>query len=84
MFVIVCKESGCVQLACSQDPRTVMVLAPDVETNFDIIEFANMTPDEYKDKSLKVVDGELIDLGYVLELEKKGKIEGCGDCPPYA
>jgi len=84
MFVIVCKESRCVQLLCSQDPRTIMALASDVETNFDIIEFADKTPDEYKDKSLKVIDDELIDLGYVLDLEKEGKIDGCGDCPPYA
>ena len=84
MFVIVCKESGCVQLACSQDPRTVMVLAPDVDTHYDIIEFENETPETYQGKFLKVIDGEIIDLGYVLELEKEGKIEGCGDCPPYA
>ena len=84
MFVIVCKESGCVQLSCSQDPRIVMALAPDVETNFDIIEFADKTTEQYQGKSLKVINGELIDLGYTLELEKEGKIEGCGDCPPYA
>jgi hypothetical protein len=84
MFVIVCKESRCVQLLCSQDPKTVMALAPDVDTHYDIIEFENETPETYQGKFLKVINGELIDLGYVLELEKEGKIEGCGDCPPYA
>jgi hypothetical protein len=39
---------------------------------------------KYQGKFLKVIDGEIIDLGYVSELEKEGKIEGCGDCPPYA
>jgi hypothetical protein len=84
MFVIVCKESGCVQLSCSQDPRMVMALAPDVETNFDIIEFADKTSDEYVGQFLKVINGELISLGNISNLEKEGKIEGCGDCPPYA
>jgi hypothetical protein len=83
MFVIVCKESRCVQLLCSQDPKTVMALSPNVETNFDIIEFADKTVEQYQGKFLKVINGELIDLGYTLELEKEGKIEGCGDCPPY-
>jgi hypothetical protein len=83
MFVIVCKESRCVQLMCSQDPKTVMALASNVGTNFDIIEFADKTIEEYQGKSLKVINGELIDLGYVLELEKEGKLEGCGDCPSY-
>jgi hypothetical protein len=84
MFVIVCKESGCVKLTCTQNPRTVMALAPDVDTHYDIIEFENETPETYQGKFLKVIDGEIIDLGYVSELEKEGKIEGCGDCPPYA
>jgi len=84
MFVIVCKESGCVKLTCSQNPRNVMALAPDVDTHYDIIEFQNDNPETYQGKFLKVINGELIDLGYVLELEKEGKIEGCGDCPPYA
>lgn len=84
MFVIVCKESGCVKLTCSQNPRNVMALAPDVDTHYDIIEFENETPETYQGKFLKVINRELIDLGYVLELEKEGKLEGCGDCPSYA
>lgn len=84
MFVIVCNESGCVKLSSTQNPRTVMALAPDVDAHYDIIEFENVTPETYQGKFLKVIDGEIVDLGYVSELEKEGKIEGCGDCPPYA
>jgi len=84
MFVLACKESKCVQLICSEDPRIVMVLVSDVEINFDIIEFADKTPEQYVGKFLKVINGDLVDLGYTSELEKEGKLEGCGDCPPYA
>jgi hypothetical protein len=84
MFVIACKDSGCVQLSSSQDPRIVMALAPDVDVHYNIVEFSDKTIEQYKDKALKVVDGALIDLGYRLDLEKEGKIEDCGDCPPYA
>lgn len=84
MFVIVCKESRCVQLICSQDPRIVMTLAPDVDTHYDIIEFENETPETYQGKFLKVINEELVDLGYFVDLEKEGEIEGCGGCPSYA
>ena len=83
MFVIVCNESGCVKLSSTQNPRTVMALAPNVDAHYDIMEFENKTPETYQGKFLKVIDGELVDLGYVSELEKEGKIENCGDCPPY-
>ena len=84
MFVISCKESGCVKLTCTQNPRIVMALAPDVDTHYNILEFENEILEAYQGKFLKVINGELIDLGYVSELEKEGKLEGCGDCPPYA
>lgn len=83
MFVIVCKESGCVKLTCSQNPRDVMALAPNIDTDYDIIEFENETPGTYQGKFLKVINGALVDLGYVSELEKEGKIEDCGQCPSY-
>ena len=84
MFVVVCKESRCVQLLCNEDPRVVMVLASDVETNFDIIEFKDKNSDDYAGQFIKVIDGELINLGYIADLEKEGKVEDCGGCPPYA
>jgi hypothetical protein len=60
-----------------------MALAADVETNFDIVEFADKTTEQYQGKFLKVVNGDLVDLGYVSELEKQGAVDGCGDCPSY-
>ena len=84
MFVIVCKESGCVKAINSLDPRTVTALAPDVDTHYNIIEFKNENPETYQGKFLKVINKNLVDLGYFVDLEKEGKLEVCGDCPPYA
>lgn len=84
MFVIVCNESGCVKLSSTQNPRTVMALAPDVDAHYDIIEFENETPETYQGKFLKVINGELVDLGYFVDLEKQGALEDCGQCPPYS
>lgn len=84
MFVIVCKKSDCVKALNSLDPRAVMALAPDVDTHYNIIEFENEALENYQGKYLKVIDGNLVDLGYFSNLEKEGKIEDCGDCPPYA
>jgi hypothetical protein len=83
MFVIVCKESGCVKALNSLDPRTVMELAPDVDTHYNIIEFENEVLENYQGKYLKVINGNLVDLGYFSDLEKEGKIEDCGNCAPY-
>ncbi len=63
MFVIVCKESGCVKALNSLDPRTVMELAPDVNTHYNIIEFENEVLEDYQGKYLKVINGNLVDLG---------------------
>lgn len=83
MFVIVCNKSGCVKLSSTQNPRTVMALAPDVDAHYDIIEFENETPETYQGKFLKVINGELVDLGYFVDLEKEGTLEDCGQCPSY-
>ena len=82
MFVIVCKTSRCVKMTFSQDPRVVMNLRPNILDDFDIIEFPNESIDTYQGKFLKVIDNNLVDLGYVAELEKLGKIDDCGNCPP--
>lgn len=83
MFVIVCKESGCVKLTCTQNPRSVMALASDIDTHYNIVEFENETPETYQGKFLKVINGALVDLGYFVDLEKEGTLEDCGQCPPY-
>jgi hypothetical protein len=62
MFVISCKESGCVKLTCTQNPKDVMKLSPNVDTYFNILEFDDNT--DYTGKYLKVVNGTLVDLGY--------------------
>lgn len=82
MFVIVCKESGCVKLVSSSNPRETLVLAPDLDDHFDIKEFND--DNDYTGKFLKVVDNTLIDLGFMSELEASGEIQslGCDDCPP--
>jgi hypothetical protein len=82
MFVIVCKESGCVKLISSSNPRETLELAPDLEDHFDIKEFND--ENNYTGKFLKVVDNTLVDLGFMLDLEASGQIQslGCDDCPP--
>jgi|688.fasta_scaffold1229876_2 hypothetical protein len=80
MFVISCKESGCVKLTCTQNPKDVMKLSPNVDTYFNILEFDDNT--DYTGKYLKVVNGALVDLGYVKDLEGTDAIEDCGNCPP--
>lgn len=83
MFVIVCKESGCVKLTSSQDPRQAFVLASDLDLHFDVLEFPDDT--NYNGKFLKVVDNKLIDMGTVADLEASGQMSvmDCNDCPPF-
>jgi hypothetical protein len=82
MFVIVCKESGCVKMISSSNPRDTMVLAADLDEHFFIKEFND--DNNYTGKFLKVVDDTLVDLGYVLDLEASGEIANldCDSCPP--
>jgi hypothetical protein len=82
MFVIVCKESGCVKMISSSNPRDTMVLAADLDEHFFIKEFND--DNNYTGKFLKVVDDTLVDLGYVLDLEPSGEIANldCDSCPP--
>jgi hypothetical protein len=82
MFVIVCKESGCVKMISSSNPRDTMVLAADLDEHFFIKEFND--DNNYTGKFLKVVDDTLVDLGYVLDLEASGEIANldCDQCPP--
>ena len=82
MFVIVCKESGCVKMISSSNPRDTMVLAADLDEHFFIKEFND--DNDYTGKFLKVVDDTLVDLGYVLDLEASGEIANldCDSCPP--
>ena len=61
MFVISCKESGCVKLTCTQNPKDVMKLSPNVDTYFNILEFDDNT--DYTGKYLKVVNGALNTIG---------------------
>ena len=82
MFVIVCKESGCVKMISSSNPRDTMVLAADLDDHFYIKEFNDNT--NYAGKFLKVVDDTLVDLGFILDLEASGEIANldCDQCPP--
>jgi len=82
MFVVVCKESGCVKMISSSNPRDTMVLAADLDDHFYIKEFNDNN--NYTGKFLKVIDDTLVDLGYVTELEATGQIAtlDCDSCPP--
>lgn len=77
-----CKESGCVKMSSSSDPRDTMVLAADLDDHFYIREFDDNN--NYAGKFLKVIDDTLVDLGYVTELEASGQIAtlDCDKCPP--
>jgi hypothetical protein len=79
MFVIACRETGCVKLTCTQDPREVMELSPNLDEHFDVLEFNDDT--DYTDKHLKVIDGSLVDLGYIRDMENI-VAEDCNNCPP--
>jgi hypothetical protein len=79
MFVIACRETGCVKLTCTQDPREVMELSPNLDEHFDVLEFDDDT--DYTDKHLKVIDGSLVDLGYIRDMENI-VAEDCNNCPP--
>jgi hypothetical protein len=79
MFVIVCRETGCVKLTCTEDPRNVMELSPNLDEHFDVLEFDDNT--DYTGKHLKVIDGSLVDLGYIRDMENI-VAEDCNNCPP--
>lgn len=79
MFVISCRETGCVKLMCTQDPREVMQLSPNLDEHFDVLEFDDDT--DYTGKHLKVIDGSLVDLGYIKDIETI-VAEDCNNCPP--
>lgn len=83
MFVIVCKDSGCVKMISSGNPRESLVLAADLDDHFFIKEFDDNN--NYAGKFLKVVDDKLVDLGYVSDLEASGEIAklDCDSCPPF-
>lgn len=79
MFVIACKETGCVKLTCTEDPRNVMNLSSNIFEHFDVLEFNDNT--NYSGKYLKVINGALVDLGYLKDIEKSGALEDCNNCP---
>lgn len=79
MFVIACRETGCVKLMCTQDPREVMQLSPNLDEHFDVLEFDDDT--DYTGKHLKVINGSLVDLGYIRDVENI-VAEDCNNCPP--
>ena len=79
MFVIACRETGCVKLMCTEDPRAVIELRADLSEHFDILEFDDNT--DYTGKHLKVIDGSLVDLGYVRDIESIVATD-CNNCPP--
>lgn len=83
MFVIVCKESGCVKMISSSNPRESLVLAADLDDHFFIKEFNDNN--NYNGKFLKVINDNLIDLGFISDLEASGEIANldCNSCPPY-
>lgn len=79
MFVIACRETGCVKLTCTEDPRNVMELSPNLDEHFDVLEFDDNN--DYTGKHLKVIDGSLVDLGYIKDIEST-VAEDCNNCPP--
>lgn len=78
MFVISCRETGCVKLTCTEDPRNAMELNPNLDEHFDVLEFDDNN--DYTGKHLKVIDGALVDLGYIRDIENT-VTEDCNNCP---
>jgi hypothetical protein len=56
-----------------------MELSPNLDEHFDVLEFNDDT--DYTDKHLKVIDGSLVDLGYIRDMENI-VAEDCNNCPP--
>ena len=79
MFVIACKETGCVKLTCTEDPRNIMQLSHNFEEHFEVLQFDDNN--DYTGKHLKVIDGSLVDLGYTKDVES-AVAEDCNKCPP--
>ena len=63
---------------CSQDPREVMELSPNLDEHFDVLEFDDNN--DQTGKHLKVIDGYLVDLGYTKDMENI-VAEDCNNCP---
>lgn len=82
MFVLACKESGCVKLICSQNPHEALVLPTNVYEHFELYEFIDNS--DYTGKFLKVINNQLVDMGYFIELEaqKSTTLLDCDECPP--
>lgn len=78
MFVIACRETGCVKLTCTEDPRNAMELSSNLDEHFDVLEFDDNN--DYTGKHLKVIDGALVDLGYIRDIENT-VAEDCNNCP---
>lgn len=79
MFVVACKETGCVKLTCTEDPRTIMKLSHNFDEHFEVLRFD--VDNNYTGKHLKVIDGSLVDLGYTKDMESI-VAEDCNKCPP--
>lgn len=79
MFVIACRETGCVKLTCTEDPRNVIELSPNLDDHYDVLEIDD--DNDYTGKHLKVIDGSLVDLGYIRDMENI-VAEDCNNCPP--
>ena len=78
MFVIACRETGCVKLTCTEDPRNIMQLSDNFDEHFDLLQFDDNN--DYTGKHLKIINGSIIDLGYVKDMESK-IAEDCNNCP---
>lgn len=81
MFVLACKESGCVRMTSSKNPMESLNLPVHVYEHFDLFEFDDNT--NYTGKFLKVINNELVNLGSIAELEASGNtaLMDCNDCP---
>lgn len=81
MFVLACKETGCVKLVTAEHPNQALTLSSNVYDHFNLYEFNDSN--DYTGKFLKVINNELHDMGSFSELEAQGSpiLLDCDKCP---
>lgn len=82
MFVIYCKENGCVKLTCTENPTIALKLANGWEEHYAMQEFPNEEMVLLNEYFLTVENGQLVNLGRVSDLEAAGNAFVCDGCPP--
>lgn len=79
MFMLFCKDSGCVLVKSSEHPSKTLNLIDNLSDHFEIKEFA-VNEADYLGKAVKIINGFPTVIGNMTEEVLK---DFCDDCPSY-